>query len=85
MRSQEQGKFFGDIAKTMAEMRRMEELKENSVQKDEESDGLNPDGSGGGQEQQQHKKKEGEEQPESNLPAGHPIKLDGGDILDIMA
>jgi hypothetical protein len=85
MRSQEQGKFFGDIAKTMAEMRRLEELKENSVQKDEESDGLNPDGSGGGQEQQ-HKKKEGEEeQPESNLPAGHPIKLDGGDILDIMA
>jgi hypothetical protein len=84
MRSIEQGKFFGDIARTTDEMRRLEELKENSVQKEEESDGLNPDGSGGGQEHQR-KKKEGEEQPETSTPAGHPLKLDGGDILDIMA
>jgi len=88
MRSMEQGKVFGDIAKTMAEMQRLEELKNNSVQKNDETDALNPDGGNEkDKEQQQGKKKQGEEetQPETNTPAGHPIKLDGGDMIDLMA
>ncbi|MCL2207395.1 MAG: hypothetical protein FWB90_04775 [Fibromonadales bacterium] len=88
MRSFEQGKAFGDIAKAMAEMQRLEELKNNSVQKNDETDALNPDGgSEKDKDQQQGKKKQGEEdaQPETNTPAGHPIKLDGGDVLDLMA
>jgi hypothetical protein len=84
LRSQEQGKFFGDLAKTMAEMRRMEDLKDNTVQKDEESDALNPDGSSNEQEQKKKKKQE-EEQQEANTPAGHPLKLEGGDVIDLMA
>lgn len=87
MRSAEQGKAFGDIAKAMAEMQRLEELKNNSVQKNDEMDDLNPDGGNENKGQQQGKKKQGEEdaQPETNTPAGHPIKLDGGDVLDLMA
>jgi len=87
MRSQEQGKVFGDIAKSMAEMQRIEDLKNNSVQKDDGAESLNPDGSGNEREQQQKKKKQGEEeaQPETNTPAGHPLKLDGGDVIDLMA
>jgi hypothetical protein len=85
MRSHEQGKAFGDIAKATAEMHRLEELKNNSVQKDDETDGLNPDGEGKGQEHK-HKKKQGEEtQPETNTPAGCPLKLEGGDVIDLMA
>ncbi len=87
MRSHEQGKAFGDIAKSMAEMQRMEDLKNNSVQKDEETDALNPDGGGSEkeQEQQQKKKDQEEAQPETNTPAGHPLKLEGGDVIDLMA
>jgi hypothetical protein len=85
MRSLEQGKAFGDLAKAGAEMHRLEDLKNNSVQKDDETDALNPDGGSREHEQQQNKKKQEEAQPETNTPAGHPIKLDGGDILDIMA
>ncbi|MDR0517080.1 MAG: hypothetical protein LBH25_08560 [Fibromonadaceae bacterium] len=87
LRSSEQGKFFGDLAKSAAEMHRMEELKDNTVQKDDESEGLNPDGGNSGQEQKNKKRQHGEEeeQPKTNTPAGHPIKLDGGDVLDIMA
>ena len=85
MRSQEQGKAFGDIAKSAAEMQRVEDLKNNSVQKEDETDALNPDGGGGEKEQQQNKKKEEETQPETNTPAGHPLKLEGGDVIDLMA
>jgi len=86
MRSMEQGKAFGDIAKSALEMQRLEDLKNNSVQKDDETDALNPDGGGGEQEQEQQKKKREEEtQPETNTPAGHPLKLEGGDIIDLMA
>ena len=85
MRSQEQGKVFGDMAKSFAEMQRMEELKNNSVQEDEESEALNQDGGGNSKEQQQKKKNEEEIQPETNTPAGHPLKLEGGDIVDLMA
>jgi hypothetical protein len=86
MRSAEQGKAFGNIIKSTAEMQRLEELKNNSVQKDDESEAVNPDGKGGGQEGQNKKKQQEEEaKPETNTPAGHPIKLEGGDILDIMA
>ncbi len=86
MRSLEQGKAFGDIAKSAVEMQRLEELKNNSVQKDEETDALNPDGGGSEQEREQRKKKQEEEaQPENNTPAGHPLKLEGGDIIDLMA
>jgi hypothetical protein len=82
----EQGKAFGDIAKSALEMQRLEDLKNNSVQKDDETDALNPDGGGGEQEQEQQKKKREEEtQPETNTPAGHPLKLEGGDIIDLMA
>jgi len=85
MRSQEQGKAFGDVAKSVAEMQRIEDLKNNSVQKDEETDALDPDGGGGEKEQQQNKKKQEEAQPETNTPAGHPLKLEGGDVIDLMA
>jgi len=85
LRSHEQGKAFGDIAKSVAEMHRLEELKNNSVQKDDEAEASNPDGGGKGKEHE-HKKKHGEEtQPETNTPAGHPLKLEGGDIIDLMA
>jgi len=85
VRSQEQGKVFGDMAKSFAEMHRLDELKNNSVQKDEESEALNPDGSGGNANEQQKKKQEEETQPETNTPAGHPLKLEGGDVIDLMA
>jgi hypothetical protein len=85
MRSQEQGKAFGDIAKSAAEMQRVEDLKNNSVQKEDETDALNPDGGGSEKEQQQNKKKEEETQPETNTAAGHPLKLEGGDLIDLMA
>ncbi|MCL2282592.1 MAG: hypothetical protein FWC26_04675 [Fibromonadales bacterium] len=87
MRSMEQGKAFGDIAKTMAEMQRLEDLKNSSVQKDEETDALNPDGGGSEKEkEQQGKKKQDEEAPpETNTPAGHPLRLEGGDVIDLMA
>jgi len=86
MRSQEQGKLFGDIAKSAAEMQRKEELKNSTVQQDEGAEASNPDGGGNHNEQQQRKKKDGEEtQPETNTPAGHPLKLDGGDVLDLLA
>jgi len=86
MRSQEQGKAFGDIAKSAAEMQRVEDLKNNSVQKDDETDALNPDGGGSEkEEQQQNKKKQEEAQPETNTPAGHPLRLEGGDVIDLMA
>jgi len=84
MRSHEQGKAFGDIIKSTNEMHRLEELKNNSVQKDDGSEALNPDGSGGKQEQQK-KKQQKEQQPETNTPSGHPLKLDGGDVIDLMA
>jgi hypothetical protein len=84
LRSHEQGKAFGDIAKSVAEMQRLEEQKNNSVQKDDETDASDPDGGGKGQEHER-KKKEGETQPETNTPAGHPLKLEGGDIIDLMA
>jgi hypothetical protein len=87
MRSQEQGKMFGDIAKSTVEMQRLDELKNNTVQKDDGSEALNPDGGGSEQERQRRKRKQEEEetQPETNTPAGHPLKLDGGDIIDFMA
>jgi hypothetical protein len=85
MRSLEQGKAFGDIAKSVAEMQRLEEQKNNSVQKDDETDALNPDGSGKGQEHENKKKQEKETQPETNTPAGRPLKLEGGDVIDLMA
>jgi hypothetical protein len=84
LRSHEQGKAFGDIIKASTEMHRLEELKNNTVQKDDDSEALNPDG-GGNQQEQQKKKKQQEEQPETNTPAGHPLKLDGGDVIDLMA
>jgi hypothetical protein len=85
LRSHEQGKVFGDMARSMAEMQRLEELKNSTVQKDEESEALNPDGKSNEQEHQQNKKKQEETQPETNTPAGRPLKLEGGDVLDIMA
>lgn len=86
LRSQEQGKAFTDLAKSIAEMHRLEQLKDTTVQKDDESEGLNPDGGGNSQEQKNKKKQQEEEtQPETNTPAGHPLKLDGGDIVDLMA
>jgi hypothetical protein len=85
LRSHEQGKAFGDIAKSAAEMHRMEELKNNSVQKDDETEASNPDGEGKGREHERKKKQEEEAQPETNTPAGHPLRLEGGDIIDLMA
>jgi hypothetical protein len=86
MRSQEQGKFFGDMAKLNAEMHRLEVLKENTVQNSEESEALNPDGSNNSKRDQQNKKEQKEEtQPETNTPAGRPLKLEGGDVIDLMA
>ena len=87
MRSHEQAKFLGDMAKAAAEMNRIDALKEQTVQKGEEPDPLNPDGSNKGKQDQQNKKKEEEEetQPETNTPAGKPLKLEGGDIIDLMA
>jgi len=85
MRSHEQGKAFGDIAKSIAEMHRLEELKNNSVQKDDETEASNPDGGGKGKEHERKKKQGEEAQPETNTPAGHPLKLEGGDIIDLMA
>ncbi|MCL2101475.1 MAG: hypothetical protein FWH22_07160 [Fibromonadales bacterium] len=85
LRSQEQGKAFGDIAKALAEMQRIEDLKNNSVQKNEETEAVNPDGGGNQQQQQQGKKEQEEEKPETNTPAGHPLKLEGGDVIDLMA
>ncbi|MDR2584507.1 MAG: hypothetical protein LBC75_13595 [Fibromonadaceae bacterium] len=84
LRSHEQGKAFGDIVKSTNEMQRLEELKNNTVQKDDGSEALNPDG-GGNQQEQQKKKQQKEQQPETNTPAGHPLKLDGGDVIDLMA
>jgi len=84
LRSHEQGKAFGDIIKANTQMQRLEELKNNSVQKDDGSEALNPDGSSGNQQEQQKRKKQ-QEQPETNTPAGHPLKLDGGDVIDLMA
>ena len=84
LRSHEQGKAFGDIIKSTNEMHRLEELKNNSVQKDDGSEALNPDG-GGNKQEQQKKKQQAEQQPETNTPAGHPLKLDGGDVIDLMA
>jgi hypothetical protein len=84
LRSHEQGKAFGDIIKSTTEMHRLEELKNNTVQKDDDSEGVNPDGGGSKQEQQKKKQKE-ESQPETNTPAGHPLRLDGGDVIDLMA
>ncbi|MDR2580095.1 MAG: hypothetical protein LBC85_03770 [Fibromonadaceae bacterium] len=85
LRSHEQGKLFGDLARSMAEMQRLEELKNSTVQKNEETEATNPDGSGNKQEQQQKKNEQEEAQPETNTPAGRPLKLEGGDVLDIMA
>ncbi len=85
MRSQEQGKVFGDMAKSAVEMQRIEDLKNNSVQKDDGSEALNPDGGGNKREREQNKKQQEEAEPETNTPAGHPLKLDGGDIIDFMA
>jgi len=85
MRSHEQGKAFGDIAKSVAQMHRIEELKNNSVQKEDEAEASNPDGEGKGKEHEQKKKQGEEAQPETNTPAGHPLKLEGGDIIDLMA
>jgi hypothetical protein len=86
MRAQEQGKFFGDMAKASAEMQRLENLKESTVQTSEETEALNPDGSNSGRQNKQNKKKQEEEtKPETNTPAGCPLKLEGGDVLDIMA
>jgi len=84
MRSHEQGKAFGHIIKASSDMQRLEDLKNNSVQKDDDSEGVNPDG-GGNKQDQQRKKKQEESQPEPSSPAGHPLKLDGGDIIDMMA
>jgi len=84
LRSHEQGKAFGDIIKSTTEMHRLEELKNNSVQKDDGSEALNPDG-GGNKQEQQKKKQHEESQPETNTPAGHPLKLDGGNVIDLMA
>ena len=85
LRSHEQGKAFGDMMKATAEMQRLEQLKDSTVQKDDESEALNPDGGGNKQDRQQQQQKQEEAQPETNTPAGHPLKLDGGDVLDIMA
>jgi len=74
MRSQEQGKIFGDIAKSAADMHRIEELKNNTVQKDDGSEALNPDGSGGGQEQQQRKKSGGRNPTGNQHPRRAPVK-----------
>jgi len=84
MRSHEQGKAFGDIAKSTAQMHRLEDLKNNSVQKDDDSEGINPDG-GGKQQEQQKKKNQEEAQQETNTHAGRPLKLYGGDIIDLTA
>jgi len=84
LRSHEQGKAFGDIIKSNTEMQRLEELKNNTVQKDDGSEAVNPDG-GGNKREQQKKKQQKESQPETNTPAGHPLKLDGGDVIDLMA
>ncbi|GBU24015.1 hypothetical protein R83H12_00635 [Fibrobacteria bacterium R8-3-H12] len=84
LRSHEQGKAFGDIAKSATEMHRLEELKNNTVQKDDGSEALDPDG-GGNKQEQQKKKQQKEPQPETNTPAGHPLRLDGGDVIDLMA
>jgi len=85
LRSHEQGKAFGDIIKSNAAMQRLEELKNNTVQKDDGSEALNPDGGGNQQEQHRNKKQQEEPQPETNTPSGHPLKLDGGDVIDLMA
>jgi hypothetical protein len=85
MRSAEQGKAFTDMAKSMAEMQRLEELKNNTTQKGEESEGVNPDGKGSQEQQGKKKQNEEEEKPETSTPAGHPLKLEGGDIIDLMA
>jgi len=84
LRSHEQGKAFGNIIKSTTEMQRLEELKNNTVQKDDGSEAVNPDGGGNKREQQKKKQKE-ESQPETNTPAGHPLKLDGGNVIDLMA
>jgi len=85
LRSHEQGKAFGDIIKSSTAMHRLEELKNNTVQKDDGSEALNPDGGGNQQEEQKKRKQQEESQPETNTPSGHPLKLDGGDVIDLMA
>jgi hypothetical protein len=85
MRSAEQGKVFTDMAKSMAEMQRLEDIKNNSAQKSEDSEAANPDGKGGQEYQGKKKQNEEEAKPETNTPAGHPLKLEGGDVIDLMA
>jgi len=85
VRAAEQGRVFANIERSTMEMQRSEELKNTTVQKDDDSEGVNPDGSGGGQQQGKKKKGEEETQPETNTPAGHPLKLEGGDVIDLMA
>lgn len=63
MRSGEQGKAFGDVAKAAAEMQRLEDLKNSTVQQDEETEALNPDGSGNKKEQEQKKNKKKKRSP----------------------
>jgi len=84
LRSHEQGKAFGDIIKSSTEMHRLEELKNNTVQKDDGSEALNPDGGGNKQEQQRRKQKE-ESQTETKPTVSRALKLDGGDVIDLMA
>ena len=84
LRSHEQGKAFGDIIKSTTQMQRLEDLKNNTVQKDDGSEAVNPDGGGNKQDQQKKKQKE-ESQTETKPTAVRALKLDGGDVIDLMA
>lgn len=85
LRSAEQGKIFSDIAKSVHDVHKLERLKETTVQQNDDSQALDPDGGSGKREgEQQEKNEQKESEAHSTVPA-HPLHLDGGDIVDVTA
>jgi hypothetical protein len=87
MRTLETAKVLGDMHRSAQEMRRWERQMGQAVQEQEGSQGINPDaGSGRREDQRRHAQDDGEdESPEPADEHPHPLYMEGGDVLDIVA
>jgi hypothetical protein len=88
LRSLESAKVLGDMHRSAVEMRAWERQFGQTVQEQENSHSINPDGGSGkrqDQDENRHKQFAQEFSDEDDIESAHPAYLEGGDVIDIVA
>jgi hypothetical protein len=86
-RSLETAKVLGDMHRSAVEMRHWEKEFQRTVQEQDGSQSVDPDGGSGKREDQNSRKNRFEQEmsEEDEIEAAHPAYLEGGDVVDIVA